>query len=96
MGVAATSTRQLRRGIPTKPAGGLLSDIGKVAATLGWEAAPYRTTLKVLNVPSCTPLSRHRPGVRRRLSIHLQLGVYDSTSKLLRRRPAPIGGGKAY
>jgi len=38
-------------GIPTKPAGGLLSDIGKVAPTHGRAGALYRTALKVFNVP---------------------------------------------
>ena len=43
-------------GIPTKPAGGLLSDLGKVAPALGWAGVPYRTALMVLYVPPCAPL----------------------------------------
>jgi len=96
VGVAATSSWHLRHGIPTKPAGGLLSDLGKVAASLGWEAVLYRTALKVFYVPSCPPLSRHRPGIQERLSTHLQSGVRSGMSKLLYHRPAPIGGWKAY
>ena len=38
-------------GIPTKPAGGLLSDIGKVAPTHGQVGALYWTTLKLFNIP---------------------------------------------
>jgi len=37
--------------IPTKPAGGLLSDIGKVAPTLGWAGVPYQTALIWFYVP---------------------------------------------
>jgi len=37
--------------IPTKPAGGLLSDFGKVAPTHGRVGAPYQTALKWFNVP---------------------------------------------
>ena len=38
-------------GIPTKPAGGLQSDIGKVAPTHGQAGVPYWTTLKWFYVP---------------------------------------------
>jgi len=42
-------------GIPTKPVGGLLSDIGKVAPVHGRTGAPYRTTLKWFYVPPWAP-----------------------------------------
>jgi len=37
--------------IPTKPAGGLLSNIGKVALALRWTTAQYWTAHKLFNVP---------------------------------------------
>jgi len=41
-------------GIPTKPAGGLPPDIGKVAPPLRWDGAPYRAALKEFYIPPAT------------------------------------------
>jgi len=37
--------------IPTKPAGGLLPNIGKVAPALRWAGAPYWAALKLFYIP---------------------------------------------
>jgi len=54
-GSVGVATDQRDQGIPTKPAGGLQSDIGKVAPIHGQIGAPYWTALKWLNVPPWAP-----------------------------------------
>ena len=62
-------------GIPTKPVGGLQSDIGKVAPALGWVGALYWTAQKLFNVSPWAPALRLQASSGRGHYPHLTVGV---------------------